>query len=49
VICYKDKSFCASPNCKGECGLKITDEELEHAKKIGLPICYGYFCGPPEE
>lgn len=44
MICYKDKTFCASASCKNECGRKITPEEVKHAKELGLPIAYGKFC-----
>jgi hypothetical protein len=44
MICYKDKTFCASKVKKHTCGRKIIKKEIEHAKKIGLPIAYGNFC-----
>lgn len=44
MICYKDKTFCASKVKKHTCGREITEEEKIHAKKIGLPIAYGDFC-----
>lgn len=47
-ICYKDKAFCCSPNCKNACGRKLTDEMLEDAKKWwgndNPPIAYSNFC-----
>jgi len=46
---YKDKTFCASPNCKNACGRKITDEQRGEAQRLNMPICWGYFCGEPEE
>lgn len=49
MISYRDKTFCYSPNCKNECGRKLTDAERQEAIKSGLPICYAYFCGEPEE
>lgn len=48
MMCYRDKTFCASPNCKNECGRKITDKQRDEAEKVGLPIAWGYFCGEPE-
>lgn len=44
MICYKDKTFCASKVEKHTCGREITPQELEHAKRIGLPVAYGNFC-----
>lgn len=43
--CYLDTTYCASPNCKNECGRKMSDEikkeisRLEHAR-----VAYAYFC-----
>jgi hypothetical protein len=41
-----DKTFCASPDCKNDCGRKITDEELD---RLNIPkleyVSYSYFCG----
>ena len=48
MICYKDTTFCASKVEKHTCGREITEEEIKHAKKIGLPIAYAYFCGTIE-
>ena len=53
--CYRDKTYCASPNCKNECGRKMS--ELEQAQQKAffaaqgytLPVSYGYFCGEPEK
>lgn len=45
MISYKDRAYCASPECKNECGRKITEEERQEAIKAELAICYGYFCG----
>lgn len=49
---YLNKVFCASPQCKNECGRQMTDKERE-----GLSYLYGsiddthveydYFCGQP--
>lgn len=49
MICYKDKTFCASPNCKNECGRKITLDEHMYANEQGLYVAYAYFCGKPEK
>jgi len=45
MLCYRDKTFCASPNCKNECGRKL----LEPVMMDGTYISYAYFCGEPEE
>ena len=36
--CYRDKTYCASPECKNECGRKmskVVKAALKH-------VCYGY-------
>jgi hypothetical protein len=45
-----DRTFCASPNCKNDCGRKITEAEKEFLRKereagINRPTSNGYFCG----
>ena len=48
LMSYLDKTFCASPNCKNDCGRRMTDEE--HQRLIYLNtdrVSYGYFCGEP--
>jgi len=53
MMCFKDRTFCDSPNCQNECGRKMTDKEYQEwwdlPKDKWLPISYGYFCGEPEE
>jgi len=44
MICYNDKTFCASKVEKHTCGREITEKEIKIAKEIGLAIAYGYFC-----
>jgi len=52
---YKDRTFCASPNCKNECGRKLIEEEridlamLEDAGYWSAIVSYAYFCGKPLE
>jgi len=53
---FLDKTFCASPNCKNECGRKMTDEKREFLKQLALKctksinvVSYGYFCDKPED
>lgn len=53
MIPFKDKTFCASPNCKNECGRKMTDEEKKQFDVMNetqwVGVYQGYFCGEPEE
>ncbi len=43
-----DMTFCASPQCKGECGRVFTDEHRRAAERIGKSrISFAYFCGEP--
>lgn len=46
--CFRDKTYCASPNCKNECGRKMSPEiaSILAADKYGR-TSYGYFCGEP--
>lgn len=50
---YLDKTFCASPNCKNECGRKLTPEQkqdlamLKDAGYWSAIVSYAYFCGEP--
>jgi hypothetical protein len=47
TMTYLDKTYCASPECKNECGRKM--DVKDHSRKYGDDrICYGYFCGEPE-
>ncbi len=48
---FKDKTFCASPNCKNECGRKMTKKELEELKRLPVwcqDVSLGLFCGDME-
>jgi len=47
MLSYKDKTFCASPNCINECGRKITDTERSEAMRTEMFVSYAYFCGEP--
>ncbi|CAB4128157.1 hypothetical protein UFOVP100_13 [uncultured Caudovirales phage] len=44
-----DRTFCASPDCKNECGRKMS-EELNKCFKDNpwYPVSYAYFCGEPK-
>ena len=45
---YKDKTFCASPDCKNACGRKMSEEDKQFLKgHPWYPVSYGYFCGEP--
>lgn len=50
---FKDKTYCASPQCTNECGRKLTDEQkmdlwmLADAGYSSAIISYAYFCGEP--
>lgn len=48
MISYGDRTFCASPNCKNECGRKITEEQRQDAIKREMLVCSAYFCGEPD-
>ena len=47
MICYLDKTFCVSPNCK--CERKLTNKIRKAAEKWwggkDVPIAVGYLCG----
>lgn len=47
MLCYKDKTFCASPNCKNECNRKMSIGEIADLIGNDMPIAWGYFCGEP--
>jgi hypothetical protein len=52
---FKDKTFCASPNCKNKCGRKMTENEKDQYIQMvsrlhfSIPVSYAYFCVEPEE
>lgn len=49
MICYMDRTWCASPNCQNKCGRKMTDEDHERALAwwggADYPVSMSYFCG----
>jgi len=49
MLCYKDRTFCASEVEEHTCGRVLTKEESEHAIKINLPVSYAKFCEPLKE
>jgi hypothetical protein len=45
---FKDKTFCISPDCKNECGRKMSVNEIRELQKLpiwGRNISQAYFCG----
>lgn len=44
MFCYRDKTFCASPNCTNECGRKMTEQERAEAERLYMPVAYADFC-----
>jgi hypothetical protein len=44
MICYKDRTFCASEVEKHTCERELTEEDKKHAEELGLPIAFGEFC-----
>lgn len=57
MVTFKDRSFCASPDCKNECGRQLTDELKEELERANRPdkwdglllVAWGYFCGEPKD
>lgn len=50
-MCYMDRTYCSSPNCKNECGRQFTEEDKKGyeawaATFRGNPpgIAYSNFC-----
>lgn len=46
-----DKTFCASPQCKNECGRQYTKEVEEAAERLrpNYGVSLMYFCGEEAE
>ena len=48
MMCYRDTTFCSSPNCKNECGREFTEWDKEGARKWwggdDAPIAFSEFC-----
>ena len=48
--CYRDRTYCMSPNCKNECGRKMSEEVRQLlAKDEHGRTAYAYFCGEPDK
>lgn len=45
-----DRTFCASPNCKNECGRKMPEKDKKFLQgHPWYPVSYAYFCGEGEK
>lgn len=54
MMCFKDRTFCASPGCTNECGRKMSEDEKRELDRAvtadnTLLVSWGYFCGMPEK
>ena len=46
---YLDKTFCASPQCKNDCGRMMSESVRKRLKIQEVRyVSYGYFCGEPQ-
>lgn len=51
MLCYRDTTYCASRDCKNECGRQLTPEIVKEADewwgkgKHEAPIAISCFCG----
>ena len=47
--CYLDYTYCASPDCKNECGRQMSDEIRKAVEKDKYArYSMSYFCGEKE-
>jgi hypothetical protein len=44
MLCYKDRTYCATPGCKNACGRKLTEEIRMAASNAGMLLAMAYFC-----
>lgn len=48
MICFRDRTYCASPNCRNECGRQFTAEDAVAAKawwgSDDYPVAMSTFC-----
>lgn len=49
MMCFRDKTYCQSPNCINDCGRQLTNEVKESAIRADMPIACGYFCGESDK
>lgn len=43
MMCYRDMTFCASPNCVNACGRQLSEKEKKAIPKW-LVVSYATFC-----
>ncbi len=43
-MCFKDRTFCASPGCTNACGRQMSAELKIEARNSGMLVSYGLFC-----
>ena len=47
---FMDKTFCASSQCKNDCGRRMTDKERDQLIYSQAEyVSYGYFCGEDDK
>lgn len=44
MMCYLDKTWCASEIETHTCGREISEEHKKRADELNLPIAWGLFC-----
>ena len=44
MICYKDRTYCASKVEHNTWGRELSKEDLVNAQELDLPIAYSTFC-----
>ena len=44
MLCYKDKTFCASETNHHTCGRELSDEMRAEAIRLDMPIAWAKFC-----
>lgn len=51
MMCYRDRTYCASKVKKHTCGCEFTKQDAKDAEKWwgnkDYPVAYAYFCGEP--
>lgn len=49
MICFRDTTYCASPDCTNQCGRQMDDFTRSEAAKSFLPISFSLFCGESDD
>ena len=53
MICFRDTTFCSSPDCVNACGRQLTREDRDEARRWwgsdDPPIAFARFCDEPAE